>query len=135
MKKSQHGVMLLEAMIAILIFSMGILAIIGMQARSIAFVSDAMYRSQASFLANEIIGSLWVDRANMATYVYPGGGAAAVTTWVAKVANELPGTAANPPTIAADPATGLVTITIRWQPPNVPTPHNLIAVAQIKDPE
>ena len=126
--------MLLEAMIGILIFSMGILAIIGMQARSIAYVSDAMYRSQASFLSNEIIGAMWVDRANLANYVMPGGASTTVTTWAAKVSNELPGSAANPPTIAIDPATGIVTITIQWMPPNVTTAHNLVAVAQIQSP-
>jgi type IV pilus assembly protein PilV len=135
MKKSQQGVMLLEAMIGILIFSMGILAIIGMQARSIASVSDAMYRSQASFLADEIIGQMWVDRgvslANLANYAYPPGGAPALATWVAKLQTELPQGAA---TIAANTATGFVTVTVTWQPPNVATPHSLTAVAQITDP-
>ena len=128
--------MLLEAMIGILIFSMGILAIIGMQARSIATVSDAMFRSQASFLADEIIGQMWVDRgvslANLANYVYPPGGAPALATWAAKVQAELPQGAA---IIATNTATGFVTVTVTWQPPNVPTPHSLTAVAQITNPD
>ena len=126
--------MLLEALIAILIFSMGILAMIGMQAKSISFVTDAMYRSEASFLANEIIGQIWVDRANMATYAYPSGSSPALTTWLGKVSNELPGTTANPPTIAVDPATGRVTVTIRWQPPNATVAHNYSAIALVSNP-
>jgi type IV pilus assembly protein PilV len=136
MKKSQQGVMLLEALIGILIFSMGILAIIGMQARSIASVSDAMFRSQASFLANEIIGQMWVDRgvslAGLANYAYPPGGSPALATWVAKLQTELPRGAA---VIGTNTATGFVTVTITWQPPNATTAHNLTAVAQITNPD
>ena len=138
MKKTQHGVMLLEAMIGILIFSMGILAIIGMQARSIANVSDAMFRSQASFLANEIIGQMWVDRGgpdtstmpNLANYAYPPGGAAALTTWIAKVQNELPQGNA---TKSTDTSTGAVAVTITWQARNADT-HTLNVVTQITNP-
>ena len=43
--------MLLEALIAILIFSMGILALMGMQATAINTVSESKYRSNAGFLA------------------------------------------------------------------------------------
>ena len=41
-RRSQAGAMLLEALIAILIFSLGILAIIGLQAQScLLYTSDA----------------------------------------------------------------------------------------------
>ena len=66
--RSQTGVMLLEALIGILIFSIGILALIGMQGAAIRNTTDARYRSEASFLANQIIGQMWVDRANLALY-------------------------------------------------------------------
>jgi hypothetical protein len=77
---------------------------------------------------------MWVDRANMSNYVMPGGSSTTMIAWANKVSNALPGSAANPPTIAIDPATGIVTITIRWMPPNVTTAHNLVAVAQIQSP-
>lgn len=57
----QRGVMLLEALVAILIFSIGILAIVGLQATSISLSTDAKYRSDASMLANQIIGMMWND--------------------------------------------------------------------------
>jgi type IV pilus assembly protein PilV len=138
MNKSQQGAMLLEALIGILIFSMGILAIIGMQARAVAFVSDSMYRSQASFLANEIIGQIWVNRGvtnlNVQNFVYPGGTAPQLATWIAKVNAELPGTAANPPTIAVNVATNTVTVQLNWQPPSATTVHNLVTIVQVSDP-
>lgn len=55
---SQSGVMLLEALIAILIFSFGVLGIVGMQATAINTVQDAKFRSDAALLANELIGEM-----------------------------------------------------------------------------
>lgn len=133
-RNSQKGVMLLEAMIGILIFSLGILGIIALQARAITSVSDATYRSQASFLVSDIIGQIWVDRGNMVNYSYPSGTAPALTAWLAKVNSELPGTGANPPQITVDPVTGMITVIVRWQPSNARTPHSQTAVAQITNP-
>jgi type IV pilus assembly protein PilV len=55
----QSGVMLLEALIAILIFSLGILGIVGMQAFAVNASRDAKYRTDAGLLANELIGQMW----------------------------------------------------------------------------
>jgi type IV pilus assembly protein PilV len=66
MKKSttrqhkQTGFMLLEGLLAILIFSLGILAVVGLQARSIGHSTLAKYRNDASFAANKLIGLMWV---------------------------------------------------------------------------
>ena len=54
----QGGATLLEAIIGILIFSLGILALVGMQALAIKQVNDAKYRADASFYANQIIGEM-----------------------------------------------------------------------------
>ena len=126
--------MLLEAMISILLFSVGILALIGLQARAITSVADATYRSHASFLADQIIGQMWIDRTNMADYSLPAGTAPALTAWLARVNNPLPGTQANPPQIIVDAATGQVRVTVNWQPPSASAPHSQTAVAQIASP-
>ena len=68
-KRSQHGIMLLEGLIAILIFSLGILALVGMQATTLNHTSQTKYRLDAAFLANKLIGRMWADtNANMALY-------------------------------------------------------------------
>ena len=51
---SQHGFFLLEALIALLIFSLGILGMVGMGGAAIAAQSDAQYRTEAANYANEI---------------------------------------------------------------------------------
>ena len=61
MRKIQSGVMLLEALIAILIFSLGILGIVGLQASAIAASRDAKYRTDAGLLANELLGEMWAE--------------------------------------------------------------------------
>lgn len=133
-RNSQKGVMLLEAMISILIFSLGILALIGLQARAINSVSDASYRSQAAFFADQIIGQIWIDRTNMANYSLPAGTAPALNAWLARVNNALPGTVANPPQISVNAATGQVTVTVNWQPPGAGAPHSQTATAQVANP-
>jgi type IV pilus assembly protein PilV len=129
----QRGATLLEAMLGILIFSIGILALVGMQALAIRQVTDAKYRADASFLANEIIGEMWVNRANLASYAYGGTGSppSELANWVTRVQSSLPGITAtvNQPTVAVAGTT--VTVTIFWQPPGSPTVHNHVTVAHI----
>lgn len=59
-KDAQQGVVLLEAMIAVVIFSMGILALVGLQAAMVKNTSDAKYRAEASFIAQQKLGDIWV---------------------------------------------------------------------------
>jgi len=70
----QQGMLLLEALVGILIFSIGILAMLGMQSVGMQNTIESKYRSEAAYLANQIVGTMWVDRANIATYDDAGGG-------------------------------------------------------------
>ena len=143
MKGSQGGVALLEAMIGILIFSLGVLALVAMQAVSTSNVSNARYRAEAAFLANEILSQAWLEGAASAAtittnYKYPGGGQA-VTDWVTKVQGLLPQADVYPPTItqAAIPGMGKglqLTVTIRWKAPDALTPSNHVAIGFVSEP-
>jgi type IV pilus assembly protein PilV len=136
--------MMLEALIGILIFSTGILALIGMQALAIAYASDAKYRADASFLANQIIAEMWVNRAvslaSPSGYEYAGTGTQVADApdvmepWLTSVVNTLPGAASNHPIIDVDSATGQVSVTIRWRPPNSEALRNYRAIALISNP-
>lgn len=129
----QRGATLLEALIGILIFSIGILALVGMQALAIKHMSDAKYRSDAAFFASEIIGQMWVNRTSLGTYAYAGAGAppAAIDSWVTSIQNALPGVtaAANLPIITVAGTT--VTVTVRWQLPGGADVHRHITMAYI----
>jgi len=66
----QRGVFLLEALIAILIFAMGVLGIVALGATAIAAQNDAQYRTEAANYGTEIVGLMWVavDRTNDTTF-------------------------------------------------------------------
>lgn len=131
---------MLEALIGILIFSTGILALIGMQALAIAYASDAKYRADASFLANRIIADMWVHRNVLGNYDYAGTGASVadapdtIEPWVQEVVDTLPGAASYHPIIDVDAATGQVSVTVRWRPPNAEAVRNYRAIALIANP-
>lgn len=135
MKKTQSGVALLEALVGILIFSIGILALMGLQAQSIRNTVEAKYRNEAAYLANQIIGQMWVDRANLAAYDTGAGANPNMVAWRNQVATTLPrvvAAGANSPTIAV--AGNQVTVTIFWQLPGSDSPLRQFAVvAQVND--
>lgn len=136
-KTEQQGSVVLEALISILIFSIGILAIVGLQAVSIKNVAAAKYRTDASLLVNQVIGQMWVsDKSNaalVANFSSPAG--ASYLTWLDSVAQGLPGVSgvpANAPTIAID-ANNNATITVYWQAPDESAAHNYSAIAVVTD--
>jgi len=57
----QAGYMLLEVMVSILIFSVGVLGIMGLLATAIQHDSDAQNRTDACFLVDELVGQMWAD--------------------------------------------------------------------------
>lgn len=116
---SQQGVVLLEALIAILIFSMGILAIVGLQAAMIKNTSDSKYRSDASFIAQQKIGEIWADPdpANYASH----------TESNTDISALLPGGFRT----VTQPTIGEFVITITWQQPGDNAEHNFTTVARV----
>jgi type IV pilus assembly protein PilV len=69
LKSAQQGVVLIEAMTAILIFSMGVLAVVGLQAAMIKNTADSEFRTDASYIAQQRIGQMWLDSNNLTAYV------------------------------------------------------------------
>jgi len=139
LRNAQSGVMLLEALIGILIFSVGILAMVGMQVMGIKLASDSRDRAEASNLASQLVGEMWLNRAALASYQYAGSGTppAALTNWVARVDASLPGAAANRPivTVGASSLGASVgtqtTVTLRWTSPSDTTVHQFVMTAYI----
>jgi type IV pilus assembly protein PilV len=144
--KEQAGMVLLEGLIAILIFSLGILAVVGMQGTAVKLTTDARYRSEACLLANQLLGTMWVsDRtaATLQTNFNSATNGAGYLAWLGDantpgtVAGTLPGVVdvpTNQPTVNVDGA-GIVTVTIKWLAPNEPPaaiPHQYVAIAQIR---
>jgi type IV pilus assembly protein PilV len=66
---AQRGVVLLEALVSILLFSMGVLALVGLQAAMIKNNSDSKYRAEASYIAQQWIGRMWADPTQPGAYI------------------------------------------------------------------
>jgi type IV pilus assembly protein PilV len=109
---ARRGFSMIEALVALLIFSFGILGLVGLQATMTQAQTAAKFRGDAAYLASEVIGSMWADFSNRASY-NTGGDCeeyARCTAWLAKVADLLPsGTA----TIAVG-LNNTVDVTIQW---------------------
>lgn len=127
-RKSERGVVLLEALVSILIFSIGVLGLISMQAAAIGASTEAKNRADAAVLANYLIGRLAVsDPASAANYAHrPTGPVCAPTgsdstdpgilDWLADVNSTLPDAASSKQQIVVDTSNNLVTVAICWQP-------------------
>ncbi len=135
----QSGSVLLEALIAFLLFSTGVVGLIGLQTAAFTDTAQSKYRMDAGFLTNQIISSMWVDGVDkVPDYAITGGvGGVKTETWLAQVYKLLPGAADNPPSIAVvddSNATGrryAVTVTIQWMPPRDTVVHRYIGSAYI----
>ncbi len=111
----QQGFMLIEALVALLIFAFGVLGLVGMQASMTKAQSTAKYRADAAFLAQQLVGTMWSEApANLTNYATANcAGYARCAEWAAKVATTLP---AGATTVALTAEGWLVTIT--WTQPN-----------------
>lgn len=117
--------MLLEVLIAILLFSIGVLSLVGMQSAATRYATDAKFRSTASYLANQRIAEIWLADHSTIT------GAPYVEADTALTA--LP-SGKRTVTVTGDTAAGYtVTVTIRWRMPGDATTHQHVVVTEIHD--
>jgi len=136
-RNKQAGVMLLEVLIALLIFAFGILGLIGMQAVSIKLTGDSKYRAEAAMFVDQLVNQMWADdRTNaalVANYDSASGGNK-YTEWrnhIQASSTGLPGSSgANAPTVTID-VNNVVTVTVYWQAPEEAAAHKYVTVARL----
>lgn len=116
------GFVLLEALIALLIFSLAVLGLVGLQASMTRATSGAKYRADAAYLAADLVGMMWTDSRNLA--LYDSGSCDKHTpclNWRKRVSERLPagtGTAS-----VSTTNTGQVTVRVTWQAPSEDARH------------
>ena len=129
--QSQNGSIIIEGLIAILIFSMGILAIVGLQAASIKSSSDSQYRMEASFFASRINSEMWASYSTLNAFST----SPTYVAWINNVQARLPGANTIPPvvTLVGSQIAGYTaTVRVNWQAPGDPEPHNYTAISYIQ---
>jgi type IV pilus assembly protein PilV len=108
----QRGVALIEALVSILIFSFGVLGLIGLEASAINFSVDAEDRNRAALFASDISSSMWLNGTVTVT-------AAQLSTWQANIANTALPTGLPGGTLTITPTAGTTNsadILIQWTP-------------------
>ena len=139
MQNHQRGSSLLEALISIGVFAFGMLGLAGMQTQLMQQSTHAQFRTQASYMAEELIGLASADAANVDCYRMTSSGpgqcgsaiaTAAVAAWRTRALAAFPGATAAPPTVtyAND---GMLTVTILWQRPQEPAQHNYVSITNL----
>lgn len=116
-RRAQRGALLLETLVAILIFAFGVLGVVGLQVSMMRAQTSAKFRADAIALTNEYLGLLWVDsQANRAKYTTADcDDHAACLDWKRKVEKTLPGAAIE---LDTDAVGGAVRVRLQWTVPN-----------------
>ena len=124
-KTKQSGVMLFEAMIAVLIFSMGVLALVALQATSIKLSADAKYRAVAAMMTDQLFSEMWVSGSSASAlqtdFQSPDG--TKYSAWKARVAKAFDKPAdfdfaGSPPEVVVSGNPAIVTIVLQWPDKN-----------------
>lgn len=116
--KRQAGSSLVEVLVSVLLLSMAVLGLMRALTAATRSSGDVEYRSVAATLADERVGMMWVDRANLAGYVE-------ADTAVAALPNGLRTT-----TVAGN----VVNVTLTWQAPSALTASRHRVTATITGP-
>lgn len=124
MRQQQKGFTLLEVLVAIVVLSIGLLGLAGLMATSMRNTHSAYQRTQAAWLAYDVIDRMRVNRAaalaasnnynitlGTATSASSGLAGTDINDWKATLANALPAGNGSVTTVSA---TGRVTVVVQW---------------------
>jgi type IV pilus assembly protein PilV len=136
---AQQGFTLIEVLVAILVFSLGILAVVNLQASAVKMSTDAQQRAEATYLADQLLARMLIaDRATAASFAHkpdgtvscaPTGAAstnAIVTEWLTEVTAAFPrASAAEQQIVVSGAQMDEVTVRLCWKNGQNDTPHTL----------
>lgn len=117
--KKQRGNSFIENLIALLIFSIGILGIASTQGNLLKSNTEAKMRNQAMVVANQIVGKMWMNSGNLSSFV--------VTN--AALSNDEGSLPNGKKTIAVNG--NRVTITINWKRTEETDFHKLVVISYV----
>lgn len=114
-ERRERGATLIESLIGILIFCIGVVGNLGLMAQMTRAQGGAHWKSQASMLGGEIVGVMWADKSiDRLNYTASGcAGYKRCAEWQAKVGRSLPGGVGKVEALGG----GAVKVTVEWKVP------------------
>ena len=121
-RKYSRGVTLIEILVSVIILAFGLLGLAGLQSVGLRNNTSAIYRTQATYLAQDIVDRMRVNRDSAISGDYdqtmtagkPTGSTLAdtdVNAWLTNIERELP---AGDGSIACTTTTNVCVITVQW---------------------
>ncbi|GGP25769.1 type IV pilus modification PilV family protein [Silvimonas amylolytica] len=139
--RQQGGFALLEGLITVLIFSIGIIGLVSMQGAIMKANQQSGMRAQASYFAEEIIGLATVDPNNAGCYVTGSASSCSNTTaqsdasdWNTRATAQLPNASmtGRNPSVTYDSSTGQFVVTLNWKRTDEQDWHQYVSTTVIK---
>lgn len=130
-----RGSALIESLLAIFVFSVGLLALLALLTATLKESDNARYRSEASLLATDLVSRMWSGERSLQSLRQRFTPAAdEYQRWLDRVRSTLPGIADDknlPELLIDDERT--ITLTLHWQAPSDTQQHHLVVVTRLTD--
>ena len=135
-KQYQRGSSLLEGLLAIFLFSIGLLSLVMLLSVTLIESSNARYRIEASLVINDLVSHMWIGDHSLDGLKSRFGDTSSkdYQSWFTSVSRRLPGVSntTNKPQVTIDDS-GNVTVNIQWQVPGDKTAHKMTVQTLIAD--
>lgn len=135
MSSRDGGSALIESLLAVLVFSVGLLSLLALLTATLKESDNARYRSEASLLATDLVSRMWSGERSLQSLRQRFTPAAdEYQRWLERVKSTLPGITDNqnlPELLIDDERT--ITLTLRWQIPSDTQQHQLVVVTRLTD--
>lgn len=132
----QQGSALIEGLLAIVVFSIGLIGMLMLLSAAMIESGNARYRSEASLLASDLVGRMWSGDRSLASLRsrFVDNNSDEFLQWQRRVQSALPGAlvTANQPVVTISDDRD-VTITLGWQLPGERDAHQLVVATRITD--
>jgi type IV pilus modification protein PilV len=104
-RSRQRGAFLLEALVGIAVFALGVLGIVGLLGLSLRAANDSQYRAEAAYLASSLMSRMWTDeRATLESKYDSRGDGAGYAAFAAEVKSQLGAAWTHDPQVEFDAA-------------------------------
>lgn len=146
--RGHGGFSLVEVLVAVVIFALGVLGLVRLQATAVKMSTDARQRAEASFLADQLVARMLIsDPATAATFRHrpdgttscaPSGAASTnpvLLDWLAQVTATFPrALASEQQVLVTGSPPDIVTVRLCWKNSDSDTPHTMEVTNRVQWP-